>query len=236
MWNISSLYNYNKGNTWSPTLSRPSLYHFQWTLPFPSSKANYYQTLYCPTGPQCQSNKSSPCQSSVLIIPTFRYFEHIHGAAMGSPISLLIGNLFMKMFEAKTISSVPHVPRFWLRYMDDPFIFQQAQHSCQFLQHINSIDPYIQFTTENPKDDCSIPFLDALVSPGPNNILTTSLYRKPSHTDQHLHLDSNHNLLARYNMYNTLAHRVMVVCISQPELKQEEDHIRQALLRCNYPS
>ena len=31
-----------------------------------------------------------------------------------------------------------------------------------------------------------------------------------------------------------MAHRAMVVCVSQPALKQEKDHIRQGLLRYSY--
>ena len=37
---------------------------------------------------------------------------------------------------------------------------------CQeFLQHINCVDPSIQFTTEEAKQDGSMPFLDTLVTP-----------------------------------------------------------------------
>ena len=80
-----------------------------------------------------------------------------------------------------------------------------------------------------------MPFLDTLVSPGPNKTLKTLVCRKPTKMDQYLHWDSNHNLSAKYSIYGTLAHRAKVVCTSQPTLKQEEDHIRQALLRCSFP-
>ena len=88
-------------------------------------------------------------------------------------------------------STLPLSPRLWCRYVDDTLIIQPVEHSHQFLQHINSIDPNIQFSTENPKDDGSIPFLDNLVSPGPNNTLIMSVYRKPTHTDQYLYRDRN---------------------------------------------
>ena len=37
-----------------------------------------------------------------------KYYEQVHGAAMGSPISPLIANLFMEEFEVKAISSASH--------------------------------------------------------------------------------------------------------------------------------
>ena len=60
----------------------------------------------------------------------------------------------------KAINTAPSPPRIWLRYVDDTFGIQQAEHSQQFLQHINSIDQHIQFTTEVPSSNWSIPFLD----------------------------------------------------------------------------
>ena len=35
----------------------------------------------------------------------------------------------------------------------------------QFLEHINSMDLYIQFTTEETRSDGPMPFLDTLVTP-----------------------------------------------------------------------
>ena len=170
------------------------------------------------------------------LLPLPEYFKWVHVSAMSSPISPLIDNLFMEEFKVK-----PSVP--------PPITLVMAQvcewhlchprghiHSPQFLQHINSLDLHIQFTMENPKEDGSIPVMDSLVSLGPNNTLTTSVYRKPTHTDQYLHWSSYHNVPAKHSVYNTLAHRARVVCTSQSTLKQEKDHIRQALLRWSYPS
>ena len=66
-------------------------------------------------------------------------------------------NMFIEEFEIKVISTAPNPPRLWLRYVDDTFVIQQAEHSQQLLQHINSIDPHIQFTTESPKDNALSP-------------------------------------------------------------------------------
>ena len=56
--------------------------------------------------------------------------------------------------------------------MDDTFVIQEAKHSQKLLQHISSQDPHIQFTVEEPNQEGALPFLDPLVSPGPNNTLS----------------------------------------------------------------
>ena len=71
---------------------------------------------------------------------------------------------------------------------------------------------------------------------GPSNTLTTSVHRKLTDTDQYLQWDSNHSLLAKYTVFNSLSHSPKMVCSSQLSLKQRKDHTRQVRLRCNYPS
>ena len=95
---------------------------------------------------------------------------------MDSPISPLVASLFMEQFESKAINTAPNPPWLWLRYVDDTFVIQQAEHIHQLLQHINSFDKHIQFIAKILKDNGSSPFLDTLVYQGPNNILTTPVY------------------------------------------------------------
>ena len=152
------------------------------------------------------------------------------------PISPLIANLFREEFESRAISSTPNPFKIWLRYVADTFVLQQAEHGHQFLQHITSTDPHIQLSTENPSDDCSIPFLDTLVFLGTNNTPMTSLYRKPTHRDQYLHWHGNHISPAKYSVFNTPIHRTWVVCSSQSGIKEEQDNIKQAVLRSKCPS
>ena len=104
------------------------------------------------------------------------------------------------------------------------------------LHHINTQDPNIQFTVEEPDHDGSLPFLDTKVTPGPNNTPNTTVYRKPTHTDQYLHWDSYHSITAKHSVYNTLAHRAKVFFSNQPALNKELEHIRLALHCCHFPT
>ena len=50
------------------------------------------------------------CLKNMYFLLHGKYFEQVHGAAMGSPISPLIANLFMEEFEVKSLSTVHHPP------------------------------------------------------------------------------------------------------------------------------
>ena len=98
------------------------------------------------------------------------------------------------------------------------------------------MDPYIQFTTKDAKPDRSLPFLDTIDMPEPDNSLLSSLYRKPTHTDLYLQWDSHHHPSAKLSVINTLKHRARTVCFNQQLLKKEGDHLNKALRSCKYPA
>ena len=174
------------------------------------------------------------CLTNTYFLFQGKYYEQVQGAAMGSPISPLIANIFMEEFEVKALSTSP-TPTLWLRFVDDTFVINKAEHSQALLQHINSQDPHIQFTVE-PTQHRSLPFLDTLVTIEQENTFSTSVYRKATHTGQYLHWDSNHCITAKQSVFNTLAHRAKVVSSSQDRLEQELQHIKTALQACQFPN
>ena len=141
----------------------------------------------------------------------------------------------MEALENRAITTALHPPRIWKRYVDDTFVLQHQAHKEEFLQHINTVDPSIQFTVEEAKEDGSIPFLDTIIRPEADGTFTIGVYRKPTHTDLYLPWDSNHNIAAKYSVINTLSHRVLTIC-STPELAEEElQHLEHVLGQCKYP-
>ena len=164
-----------------------------------------------------------------------RFYEQQKGAAMGSPISPIVANLYMEDLETNAIQSAQNLPSFWRRFVDDTLTIMKTSQIESFLQHLNSIDHHIQFTKEDSRPDGSMPFLDILITPREDGSLSTTVYRKPTHTDLYLQWDSNHTITSKYSVVGTLHHRVHVICSSPELLQQEEKHLHQALTRCKYP-
>ena len=120
--------------------------------------------------------------------------------------------------------------------MDDTFVVIKAAHKQEFPEYINSIDHHIQFTSEDSKPDGSTPFLDMMITPKEDGRLSTTVYRKPTHTDLHLQWDSHHSISSKYSVVGTLHHRAKTICSSPQLLQQEEDHLSRVLTRCKYPA
>ena len=142
----------------------------------------------------------------------------------------------MENFEEKAISTAPYPPHLWKRFVDDIFTNIESSQRRAFLDHINSIDQQIQFTCEEQREDASIPFLDILVMPNEDGSLSSTAYRKPTHTDLNLQWDSHHTLPSKYSMIGTLHHRAKTICSNPQLLKQEKDHLYRALTKCKYPA
>ena len=164
-----------------------------------------------------------------------KHYKLLEGAAMGSSISPIVANLYMENFEQKAISTAPHPPYLWKRFVDDTFTIIESSQRRAFLDHINSIEQHIQFTCEEQREDGSIPFLDILVIPNEDGSLSSTVYRKPTHTDLCLQWDSHHTLPSKYSVIGTLLHRAKTIC-SNPQLLKQEDHLYSALTKCKYPA
>ena len=120
------------------------------------------------------------------------YYEQIEGAAMGSPLSPIVANIYMEYFEEMALESAQLQPKVWKRYVDDTFvIWQHGSPSKQsFLEHLNNQRDSIKLTMEEEQDN-RITFLDVLVQ-REGLKMSTSVYRKATHTDRYLNFNSHH--------------------------------------------
>ena len=155
---------------------------------------------------------------------------------MRSPLSPIVDNLYFESFEVEAIRSAPHPPYLWKRFVDDTFTILQSSQKDGFLEHPNSLDQHIQFTGEDQRGDGAMPFLDILVTPGRDGSLSTSVYRKPTHTDLYLQWDSHHTLTSKYSVIGTLQPRAQTICSNPQLLQREEQLLKNALMNCKYPT
>ena len=124
----------------------------------------------------------------------------------------------------------------WKRFVDDTCVIIKSAHKQEFLEHINSIDPHIQFMSEDSKPDGSMPFLDMMITPTEDGSLSTTVYRKPTHTDMYLKWNSHHPISSKYSVVGILHHRAKTICSSPHMLQKEEDYLSKVLTGCKYPT
>ena len=68
------------------------------------------------------------CLCNTYFLFQGQFYEQTEGAAMGSPVSPVVANVYMEVFEYRVLTSAVSPPRLWRRYVDDTFvILQQSQ-------------------------------------------------------------------------------------------------------------
>ena len=120
------------------------------------------------------------------------------------------------------------------RYVDDTNVAIKTIYVQEFHDHINGIDPHIKFTIETSNDGC-LPFLDTLVCRREDGHLYTKVYKKPTHTNQYLAFDSNHQASTKIGIIRTLYLRAKTIITEPTDLEQENMEIEQCLSNCGYP-
>ncbi|XP_072041861.1 uncharacterized protein [Amphiura filiformis] len=159
------------------------------------------------------------------------------GAAMGSPVSAIVANLYMEWLEQQAIATAPLdcAPKYWRRYVDDVLEVIRKDTTEKLTDHLNKVDETgnIKFTYEEEKD-CSIPFLDTLVVRKQDGSIKLLIYRKKTHTDQYLNFDSQHPLHQKLGVIRTLFDRMDSIVTEEEDKKEEEKKIRTALQNCGY--
>ena len=175
------------------------------------------------------------CLDATYLMFDGQVYQQVHGTAMGSPVSVIVANLVMEDIEERALSSFHAPPRFWRRYVDDTCTALPRDLITSFHEHLNSIDRNIQFTVEKESDG-QLPFLDVLVTREEDGTISTSVYRKPTHTDQYLAFESHHPMGHKRAVVRTLMHRAEALCSSGVSRTQEEKRVQEALEKNGYPA
>ena len=162
------------------------------------------------------------------------FYEQVEGAAMGSPVSAVVANLYMEFFEEMALTSAPDKPALWKRYVDDIWCIVKKGKEEELLDHLNSVRPSIKFTMELEKDG-KLPFLDCSLQRGEDGMLTSTVYRKPTHTDRYLHYTSHHPVHVKRGVVRSLYDRARRVTNMESDLGREEDHLHRVFSNNGYP-
>ena len=163
------------------------------------------------------------------------FYEQKEGAAMGSPVSAVVANLYMEFFEELALETAPTRPRLWKRYVDDTFCILRKGSTEELLHHLNGVRPTIKFTVEQ-EEDGTLPFLDTLLRRREDGSLDVSIYRKPTHTDQYLHFESHHPTHVKRGVVRCLHDRAREIISTQDNLQKEVDHLARVLKQNGYPA
>ena len=102
--------------------------------------------------------------------------------------------------------------------VDDTMTHLHEYFIDEFSYHLNSIDEYIKFTSECIQDG-KLPFLDTCIHITDDGTTTSTVCRKPTHTDQYLNDESNHPL--EHKRFESLV-------TEQAEIKAEIDQVKVA--------
>ena len=101
---------------------------------------------------------------------------------MGSPLGLLLANIFMTSLEEDIMPTLKSCLTNWKRYVDDTHAFVEPTKVKFIWNKLRNYHPNIKFTFELEKNN-EINFLNVLIKRVNNKKLETGVHRKPANTD-----------------------------------------------------
>ena len=119
-------------------------------------------------------------------------YQQILGTAIGTKFAPPNANIFMAGLEEEIVKNPKFKQFLWLRYLDI-FCFwtESVDKLKEFSKYLNEFHPSIKFTMEYSEKQ--INFLDVLVTKSDSGEkLCSSIYTKPTDTQQYLHATSCH--------------------------------------------
>ena len=153
------------------------------------------------------------------------------GGPMGAPLTVELAEIRVTELETIALNTSPQPPSLYKHFVDDGFgVFRDKTHAEVYLEYVNSLSSDLVYTIEHPSQDGSIPFLDILI----HKDLSTSVYRKPTHTYTYTHYSTAAPQTTKDSLIRSLTRRAYNICSPQ-HLDLELTHVKSVLLDNGYP-
>ena len=132
---------------------------------------------------------------------------------MGSPLALVLANIFMGFYKSKLLNEYNlNKATFYLRYVDDILAaFDKEQDSLNFLNFLNKRHPNIKFALEKQINH-SVAFLDVFISRINNQNLTLPKHHKLTYTGLLLNFKSFTSFSYKISLIKCLIDRSFKIC------------------------
>ena len=135
------------------------------------------------------------CLNCTYFLHKDQYYLQVHGAAMGSPVSPIVCNLYMENFEQMALAKAENPSLWWKRYVDDTYMVLRKDQTQSFTDYLNTVDEDIKWTTEGEvvkevevegmenRMERRLAFWDMLSVINEDGTIKTRVYRKEMHMD-----------------------------------------------------
>lgn len=127
------------------------------------------------------------------------FYEQVDGVAMGSPLSSVIADFYMEVFEKVALETAIYQPSLYKRYVDDTFVIWThcLDKLTDFIILLNDFHVNIKFTIELEQWG-KLLFLVIMISKHQDGTLGHNEYRKSTHTNLYLNSLSHHHPTPKY--------------------------------------
>ena len=161
-----------------------------------------------------------------------QFYQQTDGVAMGGPASSTTAEIYMQAYERTAITTALHHPKVWERFVDDIYSILQSTHLENVFNHVKNLHQNIKFTIKEESNG-ELAFLDTLLKRN-NGEISVLLYRKLTHTDQHLHYSSHHQASCKERVVSSLFNRAYSIITNKDDLHKGNARIKQVLRENGY--
>ncbi|XP_056404927.1 uncharacterized protein LOC130296905 [Hyla sarda] len=169
-----------------------------------------------------------------------RIYHQLRGTAMGSPCAPTYANVTLGWWEDNIVfgeeeNQYTSKILYWGRYIDDVFILWKGTEALfkEFVSSLNHNPIGLRFTSES--SSVSLPFLDVLIEKDGRGSLRTSIYRKPTATNNLLRYESHHPNPQKHGIPKGQYLRLRRNCSDREDFIRQSADLRKRFQERGYP-